>query len=214
MGSAILLTVKSPLCTIEVWYLCFHILLRFHRSFAKSIATVKWTYSKWAMFFHYFHCVNITISQCCSNQWWNNPSTNHHPWSISSPLPILITGIREPIMFVLSPWNSILQLPPHFPGTMEILPSARLPTMYYVRIKVHLLHHYCLSLTHWGQKKMAAVLQTAFSLTHTGRGKIAAVSQMTLSDAFSWMKMYECWLKFHWNLFLRFQLTIFQHWFR
>ena len=33
-------------------------------------------------------------------------------------------------------------------------------------------------------------------------------------NAFSWMKMYEFSLGFHWRLFLRFHLTIFQHWFR
>ena len=38
--------------------------------------------------------------------------------------------------------------------------------------------------------------------------------QMTFSNAFSWMKIYEFWLKFHWSLFLRFQLTIYHHWFR
>ena len=42
---------------------------------------------------------------------------------------------------------------------------------------------------------------------------MVAVSQ-TLSNAFSWMKMLEFRLKFHWSLFLRVQLTIFQHWFR
>ena len=31
---------------------------------------------------------------------------------------------------------------------------------------------------------------------------------------FSWMKMYEFRLRFHWSLFLRFELAIFQHWFR
>ena len=38
----------------------------------------------------------------------------------------------------------------------------------------------------------------------------------TVSNAFSWMKMYEFRLQFQtgWSLFLRFQLTIFQHWFR
>ena len=41
-----------------------------------------------------------------------------------------------------------------------------------------------------------------------------AISQTTLSSAFSWMKMFEFRLKFHWSLFLRVQLTIFQHWFR
>ena len=36
---------------------------------------------------------------------------------------------------------------------------------------------------------------------------------MTFS-AFSWMKMYEFRLRFHWSLFLSFKLTISQHWFR
>ena len=51
-------------------------------------------------------------------------------------------------------------------------------------------------------------------LTHWGRDKMAAISQTTFQDAFSWMKMHEFRLRFHWSLFLRFELTIFQHWFR
>ena len=43
---------------------------------------------------------------------------------------------------------------------------------------------------------------------------MTAVPQTMFSNAFSWMKMYEFRLKFHLSLFLRFQLTIFQHWFR
>ena len=35
-----------------------------------------------------------------------------------------------------------------------------------------------------------------------------------VSDAFSWITVYKFWLRFHWSLFLRDQLTIFQHWFR
>ena len=50
-------------------------------------------------------------------------------------------------------------------------------------------------------------------LTLGGRAEIAAILQ-TFSDAFSLMKMYEFWTKFRWSLFLRVQLTIFQHWFR
>ena len=50
-------------------------------------------------------------------------------------------------------------------------------------------------------------------LTHWGRDQIDAISQTTVSNAFSWMKMLEFWLWFHWSLFLRFELTIFQHWF-
>ena len=51
-------------------------------------------------------------------------------------------------------------------------------------------------------------------LTHWGRDKMAAISQTTLSNAFSWMKIFEFRLKFYWSLFLRVELTIFQHWFR
>ena len=51
-------------------------------------------------------------------------------------------------------------------------------------------------------------------LTHWGLDKLAAISQTTFSNAFSWMKMNEFYLWFHWSLFLRFELTIFRHWFR
>ena len=55
---------------------------------------------------------------------------------------------------------------------------------------------------------------TMNELTHWGWDKMAAVSQTTLSNAFSWMKMLEFGLRFHWSLFPRVQLTIFHHWFR
>ena len=51
-------------------------------------------------------------------------------------------------------------------------------------------------------------------LTHWGRDEIDAITQTTFSNGFSWMKMFEFRLKFHWSLFPRVQLTIFQHWFR
>ena len=51
-------------------------------------------------------------------------------------------------------------------------------------------------------------------LTHWGRDKMAVIFQTTFSNGFSWMKMYEFRLTFHWSLFLRVQLTIFQYWFR
>ena len=52
------------------------------------------------------------------------------------------------------------------------------------------------------------------ALTHWGRDKMAAISQTTISKSFSWMKIYEFSLKFHWSLFLGAQITIFHHWFR
>ena len=54
----------------------------------------------------------------------------------------------------------------------------------------------------------------AILLTHLPLNKMTTISQTIFSDAFLWMKMFEFRLKFHWSLFLRFQLTIFQHWFR
>ena len=58
------------------------------------------------------------------------------------------------------------------------------------------------------------LLRSSVTWTHWGQDKMAAISQTTLSNSFSWMKMLEFRLKFHWNLFHRVQLTIFQHWFR
>ena len=51
-------------------------------------------------------------------------------------------------------------------------------------------------------------------LAHWDRDKMDAISQTTFSSAFSWMKMFEFWLKINWNLFLRVQSTTFQQWFR
>ena len=57
------------------------------------------------------------------------------------------------------------------------------------------------------------VLKFLQLLTHLPLNKVAAISQMALSNTFSWMKMLEFRLKFHWNLVLRVQLTIIEHWF-
>ena len=51
-------------------------------------------------------------------------------------------------------------------------------------------------------------------LTHLPLDKMAAILLTIFSDAFSWMKSFEFWLKVHWSLFLRVQLTITRHWFR
>ena len=48
-------------------------------------------------------------------------------------------------------------------------------------------------------------------LTHWNRHKMTAIFQTTFSNAFSWMKTCEFRLKCHWSLFLRVQLTLFQH---
>ena len=55
--------------------------------------------------------------------------------------------------------------------------------------------------THYLCSVMGMNYLTWQDLTHWGRDKMAAISQTTLSNAFSWMKMLEFWLKFHWSLF-------------
>ena len=52
------------------------------------------------------------------------------------------------------------------------------------------------------------------ALTHWGRNKMASIFQMTLWNAFSWMKMYKFRLSFHLKVFLSFEISVFQHWFR
>ena len=69
----------------------------------------------------------------------------------------------------------------------------------------------------WEQKEKnntTIKTMTYRGLTNWGRDKMAAIFQSTVSNGFSWMKMYEFRLKFHWSLLPRIQLTIFQHWFR
>ena len=52
-----------------------------------------------------------------------------------------------------------------------------------------------------------------FDLTHWGRDEMNNISQTTFSNVFSsLMKMLEFRFKFHWSLFTRVQLTIFQLW--
>ena len=52
-----------------------------------------------------------------------------------------------------------------------------------------------------------------FNTSTLGQNCHAAISQATFSTACSWKQMYEFRLRFHWSLFWRFELTIFEHWF-
>ena len=87
-------------------------------------------------------------------------------------------------------------------------------------ICVSLLYHgWCCShhtkpTTYWWYNQKKAQQSCACINTLRSRQKMDAISQTTFSNEFSWMKIFEFRLKFHWSLFLRFQLTIFQHWFR
>ena len=66
--------------------------------------------------------------------------------------------------------------------------------------------------------RYVAMHWTTIGHCHTKHNKAEAklppLSQMTFSNAFSWMNMYEFCIKLHWDLFLKFELIIFQHWFK
>ena len=63
-------------------------------------------------------------------------------------------------------------------------------------------------------KSLYSLFAVTWFVKHRSREKMAAIFQMTITNAFSWMKMHTFRLRFHWSLFPRVQLTIFQHWFR
>ena len=56
-------------------------------------------------------------------------------------------------------------------------------------------------------KPSMPLISIIIPLTHWGRDKMDAISQMIFSYAFSWMKMYELRLKFHWRLFPRVKIN-------
>ena len=84
------------------------------------------------------------------------------------------------------------------------------------------LDMYQIMTKHNKSKPHCLILSTIFGVdclinpadAHWGRDKMDAIWQTTFSNEFSWMKIYEFRLKFHWSLFLRVQWTISQHWFR
>ena len=57
-------------------------------------------------------------------------------------------------------------------------------------------------------------IQVSEILTCLLLDKMASISQTIFGDAFSLMKNFAFWLKFHWSLFLWVQWIITQHWFR
>ena len=117
-------------------------------------------------------------------------------------LSIVIRDTPDPTQFVIAvhwvEWQQYLT-------DMMPIVIARLCTVYPCSMVLFVLL--------WLSRYISEPIQ-AYHSTHWGRDKMAAIFQTTLSNAFSWMKMLEFRLKFHWNLFIRVQLTTFQHWFR
>ena len=118
-------------------------------------------------------------------------------------------------------WNNagILLIGPLGTNVSEILIEIQTLSLRKIRLKMSSAkcRPFCPGLnviTYWGRDycnlDLAFVVSRMCScgLTHWGRDKMDVISQTTFSSAFSWMKMFEFRLKFHWSLFLRIQLTI------
>ena len=72
--------------------------------------------------------------------------------------------------------------------------------------------HFCLIIQLYNYHSITTTFTTAnttVAIHHWVRDKMDALSQTTFSNAFSWMKMFKFWLKFHLSLSIWVQLTIF-----
>ena len=49
-------------------------------------------------------------------------------------------------------------------------------------------------------KPLPGSILLQWPLTHWGRDKLAAILQTTFSSAFPWMKAFEFWIRFHWDM--------------
>ena len=83
-----------------------------------------------------------------------------------------------------------------------------------ISLRVHMLLFHIMGLKIILLKLLSHLLRRQKVLTHWSRDKMAAIFQTTFSNGFSWMKIYQFRLIFHWNLFQMVQLATFQHWFR
>ena len=108
-----------------------------------------------------------------------------------------------------------INVPRQFPGLWgqngRLVNCLRFPTcspLWYGILKLRMTHPDTRTEYVWRWKR------GLHSDTDRSRDKKAAVSQTTLSNAYSWTKIYVLILRFHWSLFLGFKLTIFLHLFR
>ena len=90
--------------------------------------------------------------------------------------------------------------------------STTKPCAYLLGYTVNIISAVMAAVMPWMSGRLGSgVVKKNYTLTNWGRDKMVTISQTTLSNVFSWMKMLKLRLKVHWSLFLRFELTIFQH---
>ena len=108
---------------------------------------------------------------------------------------------------IFGPHNDLVLIGHHLSGINLCMRPANGRRRYIVTSSLigwaHMQNDPCLS-NQWQSRSVTSYISKSISPLV----KMAAVSQTIYLDAFSWMKSFVFWWKFHWSLFLRVQLTI------
>ena len=115
---------------------------------------------------------------------------DHHIFKMGCPIPGMTTFIWSLESGTIQLWTCVWSITVIMMFYLKHMASETLLLCYYLK------GHSETRSTLWGRDEIDAILQT------------------TVSRTFSWMKIYRFQIKFHWGLFPRVQLPIFQHWFR
>ena len=125
------------------------------------------------------------------------------PWHLSS-MSVVFNRLRTTFK-ILKVWGN--------KGTKESGLATHAPTL--ATISFNTLSHLHVVLptdaSATNYRGVIPVTEHIETLTHWGRYRIAAISQTTFSNAYSWIKIDTFRLRFHWRLFICFELIVFQH---
>ena len=111
-------------------------------------------------------------------------------------------------------WNSLV-----FDAIRQVMPQVNIVEITHVSVgekcrKIGISRVFIKVYDYYIHRISKAFIWTSFELTHLGRESMASICHTTFSNTVSWMKMSEFCLRFRWNWFPRFQLTISQHLFK
>ena len=213
------LFLSGPKWTLRsVWSTCFFITLLQHHNGPDGVSNHQ-----------PHHCLLNSLSRCSSKKTsklrvtglcaGNSPGTGEFPAQMASNAENASIWWRHHEAAITTPSHNKgtnSQGGMH-PGCMKSECHILCPVLYFIYMFIHIdilngddfnrlyifYPGYCLF-----------PLLVSLILTHWGRNKMAAIFQTTFSNDFLLMKMYEFRLRFHWTLFLEFELTIPHHWFR
>ena len=152
---------------------------------------------------------------CNGKHWWNRWVETHlKTCSNVDQLSVWNTHYRHPIARL---WGQAMRRHLWVQCLWSVLYLYQWCVVWYhVILNPVIIRYHCINTNPWIHWLVNGVGLEAhlYTLTHWGRDKMAGISQTTFSNAFFLIKLFEFRLKFHWSLFPRALLTLFQHWFR